>query len=474
MRFPRHLTVRWRLALTSAGLTFIILLLFAWVIGMFTARQVRTGFDDDLRLAAADLQSQIRVAPDYAGGFKLEGPPDLLEAASAGGAAVRVVGVSGSVLVETDLAPKMPPPSENLQTSNGYRVVSRPLFASSIGGPVAFVQYAKKESSVTATVARVNAFLTFGVLAGTALALLAGLAVARRAMAPIARLTGAAQRVAQTRDPTVELPKPKADDEVADLARTLEEMLGALDAARGETEAALARQRQFVADASHELRTPLTSVLANLELLEAGLHGEDREIAESAVRSSRRMGRLVGDLLLLARADAGRETPRKAVDFGCVVRDAAAEEAPVAAHHDVSVDAPDGLSVQGSPDDLHRLVLNLIENAVAHTPAGTAVRVAARRENGLVRLEVADEGPGVAPDVRERLFERFVRGGGDGARGSGLGLSIVDAVARTHGGTVQLADGDGERGARFVVELPAADAPDRGSSPIVERVTPAA
>jgi signal transduction histidine kinase len=162
------------------------------------------------------------------------------------------------------------------------------------------------------------------------------------------------------------------------------------------------------------------------------------------------------------------------VDFGCVVRDAAAEEAPVAAHHDVSVDAPDGLSVQGSPDDLHRLVLNLIENAVAHTPAGTAVRVAARRENGLVRLEVADEGPGVAPDVRERLFERFVRGGGYGARGSGLGLSIVDAVARTHGGTVQLADGDGERGARFVVELPAADAPDRGSSPIVERVTPSA
>jgi len=466
----RHLTVRWRLALTSASLTFAILLLFAWVIGVFTAGQVRANFDNDLRLAAADLQAQIRVAPAYTGGFKLQGPPDLLEAASAGGAAVRVVGTSGAVLVETNLAPKLPPPSEDLQTSEGYRVVSRPLFASSVGGPVAFVQYAKRESSVNATIGRVKGFVTLGVLAGTALALLAGLAVARRAMSPIVRLTDAAKRVAQTRDPTMALPKPKADDEVADLARTLEEMLAALDAARGETEAALARQREFVADASHELRTPLTSVLANLELLETSLTGEDREIAESATRSSRRMRRLVGDLLLLARADAGREAPRRTVDFGSVVRDAAAEAAPVAAAHEVAVDAPDDLLVLGSPDDLHRLVLNLIENAVAHTPAGTSVHVGVGAEGDRVRLEVADDGPGVSAEVRARIFERFVRGGGDGARGSGLGLAIVDAVARTHGGTVRLGDDDGARGARFVVDLPGtSEAPDPGGTPASAR-----
>ena len=160
-------------------------------------------------------------------------------------------------------------------------------------------------------------------LGGTGLAFLAGFFVARRAMRPIAGLTQAAQEVARTRDPAVSLPKSQAKDEVAQLANTLEDMLRELDAARGETEAALERQREFVADASHELRTPLTSILANLELLEEELDAAGgpndpeaaSEIAGSALRSSRRMRRLVGDLLLLARADAGRQAPRRPVDL---------------------------------------------------------------------------------------------------------------------------------------------------------------
>ena len=118
-------------------------------------------------------------------------------------------------------------------------------------------------------------FLLLGVLGGSGLALLAGLMVARRAMAPIAALTASAREIERTRDPSRHMPQPEADDEVAELARTLEGMLEALDAARAETEAALSRQREFVADASHELRTPLTSVLANLELLAEQLDGED-------------------------------------------------------------------------------------------------------------------------------------------------------------------------------------------------------
>ena len=131
-------------------------------------------------------------------------------------------------------------------------------------------------------------------------------------MRPIAGLTRAAREVARTRDPDIRLPRPDANDEVADLAATLEDMLSELGAARAETEGALDRQRQFVADASHELRTPLTSILANLELLEEELAGEQREIAGSALRSSRRMRRLVADLLLLARADAGRDVAPRA------------------------------------------------------------------------------------------------------------------------------------------------------------------
>ena len=114
-------------------------------------------------------------------------------------------------------------------------------------------------------------------------------------------------------------------------------MLGELSAARGETEAALERQRDFVADASHELRTPLTSILANLELLEAELDGEAREMASSALRSSQRMRRLVADLLLLARADAGRGRHARPVDLAAVAHEAAAEAAALASGHTLSL-----------------------------------------------------------------------------------------------------------------------------------------
>jgi signal transduction histidine kinase len=237
-------------------------------------------------------------------------------------------------------------------------------------------------------------------------------------------------------------------------------MLRELGEARTESETALSRQREFVADASHELRTPLTSILANLELLETELEGEQRDIAGSALRSSRRMRRLVADLLLLARADAGRETPKRPLDFSAVAREAVAETAPLGGEDRVAIDAPGPVGVDGVRDDLHRLALNLIENALIHTPQGTPVTVAVRQEDGSAVLEVSDRGPGIPEGLRERVFERFARGAGAGdvtpARsGSGLGLAIVRAVAESHKGSVQLEEPLDGRGARFVVRLPA-------------------
>ncbi|HEX4720346.1 MAG TPA: HAMP domain-containing sensor histidine kinase [Thermoleophilaceae bacterium] len=451
-RFTR-LPIRWRLALTSATLTFLILAAFALVVGAFTSRQVHDHFDDDLRATVGDLQTRVR--PQQIGArLQLVGK-DAIAQAAAGGAALRIVGADGVVIKAVPRGVNLGNPLVGLQDAGEYRVISRPIFIQQVQQPVAFLQYAKPRETTNATIARIRLFLTAGVIGGALLALLAGLAVARRAMEPIQLLTNAAKEIARTRDTAVALPRPLAEDEVTDLSRTLSEMLRELNASRTELESLLARQREFVADASHELRTPLTSILANLELLEAELEGEDREMVQSALRSSRRMRGLVSDLLLLARADASRERIHEPIDVAEIIRAAAGEAAPLAAGHDLGVDVDEGLIVEGSRDDLHRMVLNLIENALRHTPPGSDVRASAHEvDPDHVRIIVEDEGPGLPPAIRDRAFERFVRGAGDGGRGSGLGLAIVSAVAAGHGGTVAYEDRM-NGGARFIVTLPA-------------------
>jgi two-component system, OmpR family, sensor kinase len=474
-----RLPIRVKLAAVSAALTFAILLAFAIVIGAVAESRIRAGFDDDLRATASELQDQVgppSIAPD--GDLEVNGDP--LRYAAAGGALVRVVRAhDGAVMFPEGAAPLAPVEVEGVIDIGDYRVVSRPLVRSiresrglfdSPGAlaaeALAYIQYGKSEASLLRTIKRVRLFLAFGVLGGTMLAFLAGLFLARRAMRPIAGLTRAAREVARTRDPDITLPKPTANDEVSDLARTFEDMLRELTAARGETESTLARQREFVADASHELRTPLTSILANLELLETELEGEQREIAGSALRSSRRMRRLVADLLLLARADAGRRSPKRPLDLVEVVVEAADEAASLASGHPLELDVTEPVVVEGVADDLHRMAGNLVENALLHTPPGTPVTVSVRRRDGSAVLEVADRGPGVPAEQRDRIFERFVRADGDSAPagGSGLGLAIVRAVARAHGGDVAVGDAAGG-GARFVVTLQLADSSSDRSDP---------
>jgi signal transduction histidine kinase len=222
-------------------------------------------------------------------------------------------------------------------------------------------------------------------------------------------------------------------------------------------------QRDFVADASHELRTPLTSILANLELLQARLidersRGEDAEMITSALSSSRRMSRLVSDLLLLAKADAGRVGARGDCDLTEIGAAAMSEVRPVANGHELRLEATGPVTITGNPDELHRLALNLLENGLRHTPSGSEVALAVRRRNGDAILEVTDDGPGLPDGTGDQLFARFVRGSGpadtsvDG--GAGLGLAIVKAVATAHGGDVEAGRSD-TGGARFTVRLPA-------------------
>jgi two-component system, OmpR family, sensor kinase len=466
-----RLPLKLKVAVLSAAITFAILCVFAIVVGAVAEQRIVAGFNDDLRATVGELQDRITLVR-VPGGFQLtNGDRDLLAAAATGDAYVRVIDRDNKPIWPENPAavPALGPAISGVTDIGGLRVTSRELIVptSSDEGtfdqpfqiptiPVGYVQYAKPEGSITTTINRVRLFLAFGVFGGTLLAFLGGLVVAQRAMRPIAGLTRAAREVARTRDPDITLPKPQANDEVADLAHTFEDMLRQLSAAREETEATLTRQRNFVADASHELRTPLTSILANLELLESELAGEQRDMADSALRSSKRMRRLVGDLLLLARADAGRDMPRGPVDLTQVATEAAREAGALSSDHPVALDLGGPVVVSGVADDLHRLAGNLIENALFHTPAGTPVTVSVRREGADAVLEVADRGPGVPIDLRERVFERFARGGGDAAPsgGSGLGLAIVRAVTASHGGHVQLLDAEGG-GARFVVTLPA-------------------
>ncbi len=457
----RRQPVRIRLAIFSGALTAVILIAFAIVVGRLVSDRIEADFRDELQGTAVGLAVALRNGSGPSGVSR----DDLKQIAMANHAEIRIVDQNSNVRFQTPNASDLGPPDTTgiRQAGASVRVSSQLIGVNDLAGPL-YVQYAQSRASVEATTSRLWLFLGGGVLVGTLLAVAAGMTVANRAMQPIAALTGTARRIAGTRDPSMRIPQPESDDEVAELARTLDEMLRELDAARTEAETTVKRQREFVADASHELRTPLTSILANLELLESALTeaGEDeRAAARSALRSSKRMSRLVGDLLILARADAGRRDEPVECDLSVIAGEALDEVRPVAEDHRLSAEIEPGAEIQGNPDELHRLLLNLLENAVRHTPAGTRVEMRLSRHNGSALIEVSDDGPGLQEGMERQVFERFVRGAGPADRqsangdGTGLGLSIVRAVAVAHGGEVR-AGRSGSGGASFTVSLPLA------------------
>jgi signal transduction histidine kinase len=456
------------LAAVSATLTLIILVVFALVVGRLTSNRLHSDFNDDVRGTASTLarQTEVRTIPIPPFTRILRPQPQAMPLSP--NSTVRYVYRDGSLVQggAPSGAPNLGPPDVgHVHEVAGYIVGSYPVPGTLNSVHPVYVEYARSQASIDATINRLWLFLALGILGGTALAALAGIAIAGRAMRPIANLTATAREIASTRDPSRRIPEPEIDDEVGELARTLDQMLRQLDAARSETEQMMQLQREFVADASHELRTPLTSILANLELLQERLereqvHGEDGEMLDSALRSSRRMSRLVSDLLLLARADAGRTGVRRECDLTEVAAAALAEVVPVANGHRMTMAENGPVAVRGNPDELHRLALNLLDNGLRHTPAGTRIQIAVERRNGDAVLEVTDDGPGIPEGMEQQVFSRFVRGAGPadvaGDSGTGLGLAIVEAVATSHGGDVA-AGSSPAGGARFTVTLPTAE-----------------
>jgi two-component system, OmpR family, sensor kinase len=468
---PGSWPLRWRLAAASASLTMAILMLFGVVVGGVATQRIRDDFNSEVRTAAQILAGEFKIEYGAFRTYVQEGPR-LNDFVLPDDASARVLDINENLLTENTGAADLGPPQAGLSDHGDIRVATEPVVAPD-GSTSGYVQYGRNVAHVDSTVERLWLFIAAGVFGGTLLASLAGVAIARRAMRPIASLTATAKEIATTRDPSRRMPEPQVEDEVGELALTLEEMLRALDAARAEREGAMQKQREFVADASHELRTPLTSVLANLELLQASLGGpgqaEDREVVDSALRSSRRMSRLVGDLLLLARADAGRLDKHRRCDLAEVAGEAAAEAAPLMGARTLTVDNERPLRVEGSPDELHRLVLNLLDNAARHTPVGTLIKLGLRAENGDAVVEVADDGPGIPAAMRDQIFDRFVRGEGPadvaGSPGTGLGLAIVSAVATSHCGTVEATESP-SGGALFRARIPLADSEQPVTRPL--------
>jgi signal transduction histidine kinase len=279
--------------------------------------------------------------------------------------------------------------------------------------------------------------------------LLAALAwrVVGAALRPVDAMRAGAELITGA-DRADRLPVPASSDEIHRLAVTLNGMLDRLAAAR-------AKQRAFVADAAHELRSPLAAMRTELEVSQR--HGLTEDLAADLLADVERLTRLVDDLLLLARADdAPVPLPggRELVDLSSLLIQVGERcqgaRVPVSA----SVDGP--LWTGGDPDALLRVLTNLVDNAVRHA-AGRVV-LTGYREGGDAVVEVIDDGPGIRPDDRERVFDRFTRL--DDARtrddgGSGLGLPIVRELVRRHGGTVALQDA--RPGVRAVVRLPARD-----------------
>ena len=335
-----------------------------------------------MQQAVATLSSQIQII-DTITNTLIARQPDLGDFVSPNDATARIFDSHGTLLEASPGAVELGAPVLGVHHVGDMRVVTVTLRSGQTGRVAGYVQYGRDERHIDSTIDRLWLFIAAGVLGATLLAALAGLAIAGRAMRPISSLTATAREISDTGDPSRNMPVPRTDDEVGELAETLEEMLRSLDAARSEREAAMRKQREFVADASHELRTPLTSIVANLELLQASLEDpdpeEDRAVVDSALRSSNRMSRLVADLLLLARADAGRPGARTECDLAEVAGTAAAEVAPTIGERELRIENDRPLRIEGNPDELHRLVVNLLDNAVRYTPPGSTDRTAPAR-----------------------------------------------------------------------------------------------
>ena len=430
------MSLRLRLALFGAGVVALALLVFGLLLYALLSRSVTTNQDDALKARA---QQAVRSL-NSSGQLRATAPVAPADTRTSTDIFIEVFDPSGAVLYST-AQPIISPNScgGGFVSQGGFRLYTAPV---AYGYVVTGQSMKVPQSNLSGIVA----FLIISAIPALIAALLASWLVAGRALAPLKSVAAAAEDIGRTRDFGRRLPPARTRDEVARLGASFNGMLARL-------QDAYESQRRFVADASHELRTPLTTIQGNTGLLVTRSVADEvraAAIADIAAESAR-MGRLVDRLLTLARADSGLQLGLAKVDLKSLVDEVCRQAAT--AHPGVALDVTSAdASVDGDQDALRQLVWIVLDNAFRHARLEIDVRLFV--ELGWARLAVIDDGPGVALEDRERIFERFFRAerSRTGSH-AGLGLSIARWIVDQHHGRISVGAG-GTGGAAFLIDLP--------------------
>ncbi|MGC1183690.1 MAG: HAMP domain-containing sensor histidine kinase [Candidatus Dormiibacterota bacterium] len=344
--------------------------------------------------------------------------------------------------------------SASLQgTGSGSQLVMVLPLTGRLGNRLGAIELAEPAGPIERELRSAEAVLATGSAAVLLVALLIGLLLTTRGLGPLSRLTATAQALGRG-----ELSRrsglPPRGDEVGELSRVFDDMADSVEHTVREREGAERRMRQFIGDASHELRTPLTAIKGYLDVLQRGA-GASPEAVQAALpvmsREAERMRVLVMDLLTLAKADASRSVELRPVELASFLESFLASRQPQAA---VNLQLEPGLVALADPDALTTIAGNLQANAERHGE-GKDILWSTVQGDGLVGLRCADQGPGIAPQDLDHVFERFFRASGSRSRqdgGSGLGLAIVQSLAEAQGGRVEVQSGSGQ-GATFTILL---------------------
>ena len=463
-RSPRRLSIRVRLALIYTGLLAAALAFFGSGMYLVLRDQLERTFDAGLLANAEHAAGALAQDIDATGQLR---PGDRLIAqfASTGGRVV-VLDARGSLLVDSSVVGTAPLPitpadvtsadrhehgiREFATNGDQLRLTVEPVLGAD-GRPAGYVAWADSTRPLREVLATVSGALVIGGSVVIGLALVGGLVLARRALEPVADVTETARAISLSGDFAARVEGGRRGDEVGELAIAFNEMLEALE----QNHQALQR---FLGDASHQLRTPLTTVRANLDLAARPSLPDDerRAILEDARDEAERMGRLIGDLLSLARAESGVRLDFAPVELDAVLVESVRRERRAAPHVRMSVESVEPAVVEGDRDRLRELFGILLDNAARYTLDGGRVTAALEVRDGQAIVRVTDTGIGLDEADRARVFERLYRG--TRARevrpsGTGLGLAIAHWIVESHAGSIELA-GRAEGGTVATVQLP--------------------